>query len=100
MTTPSVETVDPPAQDERAVICSWHTEGYRIWLEDTGNAGAAIMCNADHGIPTRFGDIKYDEGQARHFIEWTRAGCMLIDRYKRDHWDTKFYSALAEWRRG
>ena len=97
MTTPSVETTDPPPQDEPAEIYAWRTEGYRMWLVDAGDDGATIMCNAEDGVPQEFGTITYDAVKARHVIEWNHDGCLAIESYKRDHWDSKFYYTMAAW---
>jgi len=99
MTAPSVETNDPPAQDVRAVIDSWRTEGYRIWLEDAGANGATIFYRS-RGGPQEFGRIAFDTGRDRHIITWNRAACLTLEEFKRNHWDTRFYYAMAQWMRG
>jgi len=95
VTDTSVDSDSPPAQDARPEIKSWWTEGYQIGLEDTGNDGAAIICKG-HGKPQTFGKIEYDPKQARHFITWNRDGCLALEQYKRDFWDSKFYYTMAE----
>jgi hypothetical protein len=97
MTTPRVETDSPPAQEDRPVIESWWTEGYQLRLEDIGNGGAVIVCEAG-AAAQKFGEISYDPAKARHVINWNRDGCLAIESYKRDHWDSKFYYVMAAWR--
>jgi hypothetical protein len=77
------------------VIASWRTEGYLMTLEDTGDRGARIVVTHHGKNPREYGSIRYDESQSRHFIEWNRSGCLALEQYKRDHWDTKFYTAMA-----
>lgn len=99
MTSTSVDSDSPPGQDTPAVIQSWTTEGYRLQLVDAGPIGAKIICTQKGGGPTAFGDIKFDPALDRHIIEWNRHGCMALEQYKRDHWDSKFYYVMAAWRR-
>jgi hypothetical protein len=98
VTDTSVDSDSPPRQDTRAVIRSWHTEGYQLRLEDDGNDGAVIVCEADGAAAQTFGEISYDPVKARHVINWNRDGCLAIESYKRDHWDSKFYYVMAAWR--
>lgn len=97
MTDTSVEAQAPPAQDARPVIASWRTEGYHIRLDATEN-GATIVCTSADGVQ-EFGEIDYTPQQNRHVIAWNRTGCLALEQYKRDYWDTAFYAAMAAWRR-
>jgi hypothetical protein len=99
VTNTSVDSDSPPAQETRPVIHSWWTEGYQIKLEDTGDDGAVIVYTANDG-PQEVGDIRFDPGQNCHIIEWNDTGWMVLERYKRDHWDSKFYYTMAASMRG
>lgn len=98
MPQPSVDSDSPPTQDTRLVIASWHTEGYEIKLMDAGADGADITYRDSHGLKT-VGDIRFDPDLNRHIIEWNDTGWMVLERYKRDHFDSKFYYTMAKWRR-
>ena len=99
MATPSVRAQSPPDQEARTVIRSWRTEGYRIDLEDTGDGGALIVCIPDGEPPRDYGRIEYDAAKGHHVIEWSRDGCLALEQYKRDAWDSKFHSWLMQRRR-
>jgi hypothetical protein len=64
-------------------------------LEDTGDRGARIVVTRDGRPPEEHGHITYDDALRRHFIEWNRTGCLALEQYKRDHWDSKFYPAMV-----
>jgi hypothetical protein len=99
MTSTSVDSDSPPGQDAPDVIQSWTTEGYCIQLKDAGANGATIVCTQKGGGPAAFGRIRFDPAQNRHIIEWNRSGRLALEEYKRDHWDSKFYYAMAARRR-
>lgn len=92
----SLDSDSPPAQEDRPVIHSWWTEGYKISLEDTGEGRAAIVYR-ERTDPEDVGEIFFDTAQNRHIIEWNRTGCLALEQYKRDHWDSKFYYTMARW---
>jgi hypothetical protein len=96
MHTNSVETTDPPTQEGRTVIKSWYSEGYQLDLVDTGNRNADIIGTSRDGRKP-YGQITFDATLDRHIIEWNRTGCLALEQYKRDAWDTKFYYKMAQW---
>lgn len=94
MASPIVRSDGPT--DQYAVIRSWRSDGYLIALRGTGARTAAIVCTLN-GSETEqtYGHVHFDAVQDRHVIEWNRDGCLAIEQYKRDYWDTKFYYAMA-----
>lgn len=78
------------------MIKSWYSEGYQLDLEPVGN-GARIIGTTAQTTRLRFGQIDYDPERSRHYIHWNRNGCLALEQYKRDAWDTKFYYAMAQW---
>lgn len=99
MATPRLEPDHQVEQAPRTVIQTWRTDGYEIALEDTGDRTADIMGTPNWENAQVFGRISYDTARARHIIEWNRTGTLALEQYKRDHWDTKFYYAMAEYLR-
>lgn len=96
MHTNSVRVVDPPEQDPRPLIAEWWSEGFRIELRATGNRTAGIVGTPPNEGRQDYGHIDFDAALNRHIIGWSRDGCLALEQYKRDFWDTKFYYAMAE----
>jgi hypothetical protein len=63
-------------------------------LHAYGDRGARIYCTPADGITVEYGAITYDEVRGRNFITWSEAAENQLERYKRDHWDSKFYAAM------
>lgn len=102
MADSSLETTDPPAQDEaaphpRQVIQTWGFD-YGMRLEDTGD-GCAVIVRLVNRKPTEMGTVGFVKTRNLHVITWNPAGRLAFERSQRDSWDDRFYYAMAEWQR-
>lgn len=79
------------------MIDFWWNEGHQIRLEDAGNGNAEIVGSTKCDSGT-FGTIEYDPQRNRHIITWNDKGCLALEQYKRDYFDSKFYYVMAAWR--
>lgn len=74
-------------------ITTW--QGGWMRLVDLGDGRAAVVVTSG-GQQIYAADITHGTDPTR--ITWTDEGCMEIEQYKRDAWDTRIYSAIARWR--
>lgn len=77
---------------EGTLIASWQ-EG-RMRLVDLGDGQAAVIITGP-GDPFIAADVTYGEASTQAAVEWTRYGCLALEQYKRDAWNSQIYVALA-----
>lgn len=91
MTDISVSAQAPPEQ----VIASWGT----LRLVDRGGGAAAVVM-LRQGFWGTVARVGYGGYAATSTVHWNDTGKMALEQYKRDAFDTKIYSAIAQWLRG
>ena len=97
MASPIVRSGGPT--DHYAEIRSWRSYGYLIALKDTGNRTAKIVCTHPGSEAETYGHIHFSTERDRYFVEWNATGKDALEEYRRNAWDTKFYTAMAAWER-
>lgn len=90
----SVDAQGPPRQAVE-LIAIWG-ETNAVWLENRGNGHAAFSMWLD-GERRTVALVEYGSTAATSDVRWNRTGCMALEEYKRNAWDTQIYSKIAAW---
>ena len=94
MTDTSVDAQGPP-QQEVNLIASWGAR-HGTWLENHGNGHAAVSMWVE-GERRTVALVDYGKTGATTDVQWNRTGMLAFEQYRRDAWDTRFYSEIAQW---
>lgn len=91
MTDANTKIEGPPTQR----IASWGAR-HGTWLDDQGSGVAAVSMWVE-GERREVARISYDKDGAKPPVRWNWHGTMAFEQYRRDAWDTRFYSEIAQW---
>lgn len=66
-------------------------------LLSVGPGRGAVVITHDGG-PLHVADVTYGKTLTETEVEWNDDGRLALEQYKRDHWNSKIYPAIARWK--